>query len=71
LVAQQHIGPCAISDTRNGITVHVLDLPVSWLSCPVLRVGPPVTSGSVEISAATPADSPDDVAVGDRRPAAG
>jgi hypothetical protein len=41
LVAEQHIGPSAISVTRNGVTDHALDLPLSWLSCPITRAGPP------------------------------
>jgi hypothetical protein len=42
LVAQQEVGLCAISDTRAGVTTHVLEIPVVWLACAILRVGPPL-----------------------------
>ena len=45
LVAQQHAGLCAMSDTRDGLTTHVLEIPVAWLDCHILRGGPPVTPG--------------------------
>jgi hypothetical protein len=35
LVAQQHVGPSAVSDIRAGATAHALDLPVSWLAFPI------------------------------------
>jgi hypothetical protein len=63
LVAQQHVGPMAISDTRDGVTVHALDLPVGWLICPILSVGPPVGPHGVVRD--------DDPSLPERRPAAG
>ncbi|HEY6795002.1 MAG TPA: hypothetical protein VI248_10020 [Kineosporiaceae bacterium] len=40
LVAEQHVGPSAVSRTRDGITTHALDVPVSWLAVPITRIGP-------------------------------
>lgn len=40
LVAEQHIGLSAVSDTLGGVTTHALDLPMAWMPCALRRVGP-------------------------------
>lgn len=42
LVAQQRIAPRATSVTRDGDTVHLVEIPVFWLPFPIRPVGPPV-----------------------------
>jgi len=41
LVAQQRIAPSAVSETVDGTTTHAVEIPVSWLAHPVLRVDAP------------------------------
>jgi hypothetical protein len=38
LVAEQHIGPSAVTLVVNGRSSHAVDLPVNWLEC---EIGPP------------------------------
>lgn len=47
------VGPVAVSDTLDGVTTHVLELPVSWLTRPVTVIrrhpskpAPPAQTGS-------------------------
>lgn len=65
LVAQQDIGLCAISDTRGGVTTHVLEIPTSWLACPVIRIGPPAPP---QPAPALPAERDEGAPLGDPRP---
>jgi hypothetical protein len=32
------VGPVAVSETRGGVTAHVLEVPVSWLDRPITVV---------------------------------
>jgi hypothetical protein len=38
LVAQQHVGPSAVTLMIAGRTTHAVDVPVTWLDC---EIGPP------------------------------
>lgn len=58
LVAQQHVGLCAISDTRGGLTTHVLEIPAGWLACAILTVGPPVRDAAHAAEPASDDDRP-------------
>jgi hypothetical protein len=43
LVAEQYVGPSAVTLIRGGVAVHALDLPASWLAFPIVAIGSPVS----------------------------
>ena len=40
------VGPVAVSDTRDGVTTHVLELPAAWLDRPVTVIRRPAGASS-------------------------
>jgi hypothetical protein len=40
-VGAEQVGPLAVSETRDGVTVHVLEVPLSWLDRPITVIRRP------------------------------